>query len=108
MRTQSSQITTKFFGIELTMLYNYFPPTSGSTDKYGVPLEPDDPEDVEILGIEHKGEDIIDLFRDDSLEMLANLLLIAHTTQSHTDMEEREDLRYNEQMYEDLEFRTYE
>lgn len=43
----------------------------GQRDKYGVPLEPDEPEYTELVAVENeKGEDITNKFTNEQLDIL--------------------------------------
>lgn len=50
--------TIPFNGEELEVDFDYQKPCRGARDSYGVPLEPDDPEAVEINTVMFKGVDI--------------------------------------------------
>lgn len=53
---------TDIHGMEVTVEYLYIPPYRGERDRFGVPLEPDEPASIEIQSvITAKGEDITDI-----------------------------------------------
>ena len=48
----SIKIYTSIFGddeMRIDIIAEYWPPTRGACDQYGAALEPDDPEEIEIL-----------------------------------------------------------
>ena len=45
-------------GIEMEVEYEYTKACRGARDSYGVPLEPDEPEDIEIETVSIGGEDV--------------------------------------------------
>ena len=45
-------------GVDLEVDYTYYPATRGSRDSYGAPLEPDEPEHLEVERVEWNGHDI--------------------------------------------------
>lgn len=45
-------------GIEMDVEYEYTKACRGARDSYGVPLEPDEPEDIEVETVSIGGEDV--------------------------------------------------
>lgn len=45
-------------GEEVEVEFSYYPACRGQRDRYGVPLEPDEPEDIEIEIVSIGGEDV--------------------------------------------------
>lgn len=52
-------------GIEMEVEYEYTRACRGARDSYGVPLEPEEPEDVEIETVSIGGEDVTAILRDE-------------------------------------------
>jgi len=63
MRTTNMTANVTVFEIDFTVSFIYSPPLRGSRDLYGVPLEPDEPEQAEIQTITLEGStvDLIDI-----------------------------------------------
>lgn len=59
MKTDSETVVVR--GVEMEVEFDYSPPCRGSRDKYGVPLEPDEPESLGLTAVVVGGIDIIDL-----------------------------------------------
>lgn len=52
-------------GIEMEVEYEYIRACRGARDSYGVPLEPDEPEDVEIETVSIGGEDVTAILKEE-------------------------------------------
>jgi hypothetical protein len=80
-------VTVKVKGVPLEVDYTYIPCRRGDRDRYGVPLTPDDPADVQIEEVRCEGWEILCFMDDDSylkikkeiLEGRAELVSTANT-----------------------------
>ena len=52
-------------GIEMEVEYEYIKACRGARDSYGVPLEPDEPEDIEIETVSIGGEDVTAMLKEE-------------------------------------------
>ena len=57
MRTFNKKLTREKYEVEVTVEYEYYPGCRGAREKYGVPLEPDEPPIVLIDTIYLAGTD---------------------------------------------------
>jgi hypothetical protein len=48
-----------YIELECTIDYTISPASRGHRDSYGAPLEPDEPEEIEINSVEINGQDIL-------------------------------------------------
>jgi len=55
--------------IDVTVKFDYQPPCKGSRDSMGVPLEPDDEEEVEITSVSDEHGNDIDLTSDEESDI---------------------------------------
>lgn len=56
--------------IDVTVQFDYYPPSRGSRDRWGAPLEPDEPENIEITSVWYDGgEQIHDLKLTDIMDL---------------------------------------
>ena len=53
-----------YFELLVDVYYEYNPACKGYRDEYGLPLEPDTPESIEIESIEYNGKDLMHYIDD--------------------------------------------
>jgi len=63
-------MTIELEGITLEVAYDYQPQHRGSRDRYGVPLEPDEPEEVEVIAVMVGEVDILPLLGERMIEVI--------------------------------------
>jgi len=61
--------------LEVTVEFDYQPPCRGSRDSMGVPLEPDDEEEIEITAVTDEHGNDIDLTSDEESDIEEKCLL---------------------------------
>lgn len=64
--------------IPVEVSFTYWPPSRGSRDKFGVPLEPDYPAEIEVQAVLHDGEDILLTLSEEQIQRLEEECLKAH------------------------------
>lgn len=69
----TTEITLR--GLRLEVEFDYSPAHRGSRDKYGAPLEPDEPEECDITEVYHAGEEILCIMDDASISKARELVL---------------------------------
>jgi len=75
MSIRNTSIT--FSGINLQVEYEYTPYHKGSTDSMGVPLEPDDAEEVECINSITTTENVAELLSEKDINWLKEAILEA-------------------------------
>lgn len=71
--SQTTSIT--LFGIELEVDFSYTPASRGYRNSFGAPEEPDEPEEIDIEEVYHKGEEILCLMDDNAISKCRELVL---------------------------------
>ncbi len=67
---------SKIHGVDVLVTFDYYPSRRGSRDSLGVPIEPDEFEDLDILTVEtFSGDDITDLMSDRVMDELKQRIL---------------------------------
>jgi len=72
MQTEITEL--EFQGVPMTVEYTYHPGTHGARDRFGVPLEPDEPATIEISDVRVADVDVWTLIEDD-VEKIEDLIM---------------------------------